>query len=186
MRDFGSIVFVLPRAVHNKQRASRGRGPPSHCDALSLIRRRGAELRERFARFGLALHPDKTRLIEFGRCADRNRRGRGDGKPETFTFLGFTHSCGKTRKGRFAVLRQTMRRRWRRNCRRSRSNCSGACTRPSRSRAAMCARYSSGTSGTTACREMDRASWPFATHSGASGIRCCDAEARPRARRGRD
>jgi RNA-directed DNA polymerase len=71
-----------------------------------------AELRDRFARFGLALHPDKTRLIEFGRCADRNRRGRGDGKPETFNFLGFTHSCGKTRKGRFTVLRQTMRRRW--------------------------------------------------------------------------
>jgi len=70
------------------------------------------ELRERFARFGLALHPDKTRLIEFGRRADRNRRGRGDGKPETFNFLGFTHCCGKTRAGRFAVWRQTMRRRW--------------------------------------------------------------------------
>jgi group II intron reverse transcriptase/maturase len=70
------------------------------------------ELRDRFARFGLALHPDKTRLIEFGRHADRNRRGRGDGKPETFNFLGFTHSCGKTRKGRFTVLRHTMRRRW--------------------------------------------------------------------------
>jgi group II intron reverse transcriptase/maturase len=72
-----------------------------------------ADLRERFARFGLALHPDKTRLIEFGRFADQHRRGRGDGKPETFNFLGFTHSCGKTRKGRFMVLRQTMRQRWR-------------------------------------------------------------------------
>ena len=71
-----------------------------------------AELRDRFARFGLALHPDKTRLIEFGRCVDRNRRGRGDGKPETFNFLGFTHACSRTRKGRFTVLRQTMRRRW--------------------------------------------------------------------------
>ena len=70
------------------------------------------ELRERLARFGLALHPDKTRLIEFGRQADRNRRGRGDGKPETFNFLGFTHSCSKTRKGQFTVLRETMRRRW--------------------------------------------------------------------------
>jgi RNA-directed DNA polymerase len=70
------------------------------------------DLRERFARFGLTLHPDKTRLIEFGRRADRNRRGRGDGKPETFNFLGFTHSCSQTRKGRFTVLRQTMRRRW--------------------------------------------------------------------------
>jgi hypothetical protein len=70
------------------------------------------DLRARFARFGLALHPDKTRLIEFGRHADQNRRGRGDGKPETFNFLGFTHSCGKTRKGTFAVWRQTMRQRW--------------------------------------------------------------------------
>lgn len=70
------------------------------------------ELRERLTRFGLALHPDKTRLIEFGRWADRNRRDRGDGKPETFNFLGFTHACSQTRKRRFTVLRQTMRRRW--------------------------------------------------------------------------
>ena len=72
-----------------------------------------AELRERFTRFGLELHPEKTRLIEFGRYARQNRSGRGDGgAPETFNFLGFTHSCGKTRKGGFTVLRQTMRTRW--------------------------------------------------------------------------
>ncbi len=72
-----------------------------------------AELRERFTRFGLELHPEKTRLIEFGRRARRNRENRGDrGAPESFNFLGFTHSCGKTRKGGFAVLRQTMRKRW--------------------------------------------------------------------------
>jgi len=71
-----------------------------------------AELRERFAKFGLELHADKTRIVEFGRLAEKNRRDRGDGKPETFHFLGFTHSCGKTRKGRFTVLRQTMRQRW--------------------------------------------------------------------------
>jgi group II intron reverse transcriptase/maturase len=70
------------------------------------------ELRERFAQFGLGLHPDKTRLFEFGRYADKNRRGRGDGKPESFNFLGFTHICGKTRQGWFTVLRQTMRKRW--------------------------------------------------------------------------
>ena len=70
------------------------------------------ELRDRFARCGLTLHPDKTRLIEVGRFADRDRRGRGDGKPETFNFLGFTPMCSQTRKGRFTVLRQTMRRRW--------------------------------------------------------------------------
>jgi len=71
-----------------------------------------AELRERFARFGLELHPDKTRLIELSRWAERNRQRRGGGKPETFNFLGFTHSCAKTRKGWFTVLRQTMRKRW--------------------------------------------------------------------------
>ena len=71
-----------------------------------------AELRERFAKFGLELHAEKTRIVEFGRYAERDRRNRGDGKPETFNFLGFTHSCGKTRKGHFTVLRQTMRQRW--------------------------------------------------------------------------
>jgi group II intron reverse transcriptase/maturase len=70
------------------------------------------ELRERFAQFGLELHPEKTRLIEFGRYAERNRERRAEGKPETFNFLGFTHTCAKTRKGWFTVLRQTMRKRW--------------------------------------------------------------------------
>jgi len=70
-----------------------------------------SELRERFTRFGLELHADKTRLIEFGRYARRNRERRGEGKPETFNFLGFTHSCGKTRRGGFTVLRKTMRKR---------------------------------------------------------------------------
>jgi hypothetical protein len=70
-----------------------------------------AELRERFAKFGLELHPDKTRLIPFGRKADQDwRNGRGP-KPDTFHFLGFTHSTGKTRNGNFIVLRQTMQRR---------------------------------------------------------------------------
>jgi hypothetical protein len=54
------------------------------------------ELRERFARFGLQPHADNTRIVEFGRYAEHNRRNRGAGKPETFNFLGFTHSCGKT------------------------------------------------------------------------------------------
>jgi len=71
-----------------------------------------SELGERLGRFGLELHSEKTRLIEFGRYAEQERRRRGEGKPDTFNFLGFTHSCGKTRKGKFMVLRQTMRRRW--------------------------------------------------------------------------
>ena len=69
---------------------------------------------ERLKRFGLELHGQKTRLIEFGRHAEKDRQSRGEGKPETFNFLGFTHSCAKTRKGRFVVLRQTMRQRWQR------------------------------------------------------------------------
>jgi group II intron reverse transcriptase/maturase len=71
-----------------------------------------SELRERLARFGLALHSEKTRLIEFGRYAEQSRRKRGEAKPDTFNFLGFTHSCAKTRRGKFVVIRQTMRRRW--------------------------------------------------------------------------
>lgn len=71
-----------------------------------------SELGERLARFGLELHTEKTRLIEFGRHAEQDRQNRGEGKPESFNFLGFTHSCAKTRKGKFTVLRQTMRTRW--------------------------------------------------------------------------
>ncbi len=72
-----------------------------------------AELAGRLAQFGLELHPDKTRLLEFGPYADRSRRRRGQGKPETFDFLGFTHICGKKRNGRFTVVRHTMRTRMR-------------------------------------------------------------------------
>jgi len=72
-----------------------------------------AELRDRFAKFGLELHPDKTRLFEFGRNAAEHRCREGLGKPETFDFLGFTHICGKTRKGRFIVRRNTSKKRFR-------------------------------------------------------------------------
>jgi RNA-directed DNA polymerase len=77
-------------------------------DAQRFLR----ELRERLGRFGLELHLEKTHLIEFGRFGAQSRKSRGRGKPETFNFLGFTHICGKTRKGRFTVLRKTMRKRW--------------------------------------------------------------------------
>jgi RNA-directed DNA polymerase len=71
-----------------------------------------AALRQRFAKFGLELHPDKTRLIEFGQFAAENRRNRGLGKPETFDFLGFTHICTTKRSnGYFTVLRQTIAKR---------------------------------------------------------------------------
>jgi RNA-directed DNA polymerase len=69
------------------------------------------ELRERFAKFRLELHPEKTRLLEFGAFAAERRHRAGKGKPETFDFLGFTHICGKKRNGRFTVVRQTIRKR---------------------------------------------------------------------------
>jgi hypothetical protein len=64
-------------------------------------------LRERLGQFGLMLHPDKTRLLEFGRFAAQNRQERGQRKPETFHFLGFVHVCGRTRTGWFVVHRHT-------------------------------------------------------------------------------
>jgi len=70
-------------------------------------------LRERLAKFGLELHPDKTRLIEFGRHAARNRAARGLGKPETFDFLGFTHICATSTAGRFWIRRITIAKRMR-------------------------------------------------------------------------
>ena len=70
-----------------------------------------AALRERFAKFSLELHPDKTRLIEFGRYAVPRRKARGDGKPETFSFLGFTHICATSRNGRFWIRRITDKKR---------------------------------------------------------------------------
>jgi RNA-directed DNA polymerase len=70
-------------------------------------------MRERLQEFSLSLHPDKTRLIEFGRYAAANRKRRGLGKPETFNFLGFTMICGKSRRGRFLIHRKTRRDRMR-------------------------------------------------------------------------
>jgi RNA-directed DNA polymerase len=69
------------------------------------------DLAERFAKFGLELKAEKTRLIEFGRFAARDREARGLGKPETFDFLGFTHICGRTRGGGFQVTRITVSKR---------------------------------------------------------------------------
>jgi RNA-directed DNA polymerase len=71
------------------------------------------ELRTRFKAFDLEVHPEKTRLIEFGRHAALRRKKRGLGKPETFTFLGFVHICGKSRNGRFLIWRKSRRDRMR-------------------------------------------------------------------------
>lgn len=69
------------------------------------------DLRDRFRRFSLELHTQKTRLIQFGRFAAGRRAAKGEGKPETFDFLGFTHICGKSSKGKFLLLRLPMRKR---------------------------------------------------------------------------
>jgi hypothetical protein len=78
-------------------------------DAIRFL----ADLSERMGRHALSLHPGKTRLIEFGRHAATERERRGLGKPETFDFLGFTHICGKTRRGAFQLRRKTRRDRMR-------------------------------------------------------------------------
>ncbi len=75
------------------------------------------DFRERLRKFGLELHPEKTRRIEFGRYAESNRQRRGEGKPETFDFLGFTHISGKSRKGYFTVKRHTAGKRLRKKLR---------------------------------------------------------------------
>jgi hypothetical protein len=71
------------------------------------------DMRERLGEFALSLHPEKTRLIEFGRWAAENRKHRGLGKPETFNFLGFTFICGKSRRGKFLIKRKSRRDRMR-------------------------------------------------------------------------
>jgi group II intron reverse transcriptase/maturase len=72
------------------------------------------EMKERFDQYGLKIHREKTRLIEFGRFAEANRAERGEGKPETFDFLGFTHICSRTQKGnRFTIRRKTIAKRLR-------------------------------------------------------------------------
>src|SRR5439155_20972087 len=97
-----SLRVRLPGATHPVL------GFQHRADAEQFLR----DWKERLGRFGLELHPDKTRLIEFGRYAVANRKERGEGKPETFNFLGFTHICGQTWKsGKFLVLRKTIHQR---------------------------------------------------------------------------
>ena len=76
------------------------------------------DLRGRLAKFGLDLHPDKTRLIEFGRFAKANRKKRGQGKPETFDFMGMRHFCATTYGGKFRVGRKPLYKRVRRTLKR--------------------------------------------------------------------
>ena len=73
-------------------------------------------LKRRMRHFGLSLEEEKSRLIEFGRFAEENRRRRGEGKPETFTFLGFTHYCSWSKNGKFRVKRKTSRKKYTKKC----------------------------------------------------------------------
>ena len=73
-------------------------------------------LKHRMEHFGLGLEEEKSRLIEFGRFAERDRQRRGEGKPETFTFLGFTHYCSESRNGRFRVKRKTASKKFSKKC----------------------------------------------------------------------
>lgn len=91
-------------------------------------------MRERFEAFALTLHPDKTRLIEFGRRAAVNRKGRGLGKPETFMFLGFTHICGKSRRGTSCSKGRPVATVCGGSFRTSRKSCGVGCTNRSSSR----------------------------------------------------
>jgi hypothetical protein len=136
-------------------------------------------VQERLGQFGLKLHPDKTRLIEFGRFARENRRRRGLGKPDTFDFLGFTHCCGKTRKGKFMVLRITSGKRLRAKLLAVKKSCAGACTSPSSSRASTCARWWPDTPATSPCPATGRVCRPFASRSAGCGIARCAAAFRP-------
>jgi RNA-directed DNA polymerase len=110
------LHYVLDLWVHQwRRRHARGRvtivryaddfvmGFEKEVDARQM----SVALKERLAKFGLLLHEDKTRLIEFGRFAALTRKRRGERRPETFAFLGFTHYCGKTRDGRFIVKHKT-------------------------------------------------------------------------------
>ena len=111
------------------------------------------EFKERLAKFGLELHPDKTRLIEFGRYAARDRRLRGERKPETFNFFGFTHYCGQRHKPEPSPSGASQRKRaWQRSSRPSRVSFIAVCMiappRPVHGSVAS----SSVTTATTQCR----------------------------------
>ena len=100
MRREPHVRFCERAAV----RFLRATHPIVGCEHQHEAERFLADLKARLARFGLTLHPDKTRLIEFGRSAIANRHARGLGKPESFDFLGFTHYCATRRSGSGFVL----------------------------------------------------------------------------------
>jgi hypothetical protein len=114
-----------------------------------------AELKKRFEKFGLALHPEKTRLIEFGPYAAANRIKRGKGRPETFDFLGFTHICGKKRSnGMYTVVRRTAKKRMSRKFQEVRPSSQGAGMSPLPDKGNGLAPWWVDLSAITECRQM--------------------------------
>ena len=126
------------------------------------------ELRERFAKFGLELHPDKTRLIEFGRLAAWKRAKPGSGQTGDVRLLGFTHLCAKARSGRFWVRRVTIAKRMRAKLKEIKTSSGGAGICPSRSRG-MAGQRAAGHMPTTPCPATPRRWWPSATRSPGTG-----------------
>ena len=123
-----------------------------------------ADLRERFAKFGLELHPEKTRLIEFGRFAAERGAARGLGKPETFDFLGFTHICGKTRDGTLqAQAHHDLEADAGQACRGQGPTQAAPALAPSPNKAAGSAAWCEVTSPTTPCPATVRRSEPSGT-----------------------
>jgi RNA-directed DNA polymerase len=112
LRPLDTAVEEARRARRSDRRALCRRLVLGFQHAANAVRFR-ADLQQRLERFGLEVHRDKTRLIRFGSHAASNRRERGQGKPETFDFLGFTHICGKTRSGKFLLIRRTSNKRMR-------------------------------------------------------------------------
>ena len=134
------------------------------------------EMRERLRKFALSLHPEKTRLIEFGRFAAERRKRRGLGKPETFNFLGFTFICGKTRAGKFQIKRRTRRDRMRAKLKMIKEEMWRRMHQPIRGNG--CGTSSTATSTTTQCRPTPMHCMCSGTMSPTSGGACCGVAAK--------
>jgi RNA-directed DNA polymerase len=142
------------------------------------------ELRKRLGEFALSLHPEKTRLIEFGRFAAERRKRRGLGKPDTFNFVGFTFICGKPARANSRSSGRPEGIACGRSCGSSRRRCGGACTSRSPNKGNGWGGSSAATSTTTPCRPTDK-HWPRSgTMSPTSGGARCGVVARRTGARG--
>ena len=135
-------------------------------------------LRERFAKFGLELHPDKTRLIEFGRHAARNRAARGEGKPETLDFLGFTHICATAKGGQFWVKRITIAKRMRAKLKQVKDQLRRRMRQPIPVQGRWLASVVRGHMAYSVCLATARRSRPSVTRSPGTGSKRCGVAAR--------